>query len=64
MNLSIGVAPPRYEVNKDAFFTVVIYTPGRPGQNTVVANFALRECELDDTQTDAIVAALSAVLPK
>jgi len=64
VNLCIGVAPPRYEVNKDAAVTVVIYTPGRPGQNVVAANFALRVGELDDARSDAIVAAVAKVLPR
>ena len=64
VNLCIGNAPPRYEVAKEAYVTVVIYTPGRPGQNTVTANFAVRECELDDLAAAAIVAELSKVLPK
>jgi hypothetical protein len=64
VNLCIGNAPPRYEVAKEAYVTVVIYTPGRPGQNTVAANFAVRECELDEMTSDAIIAALSKVLPK
>jgi hypothetical protein len=64
VNLCLGVAPPRYEINPAAEVTVVIYTPGRPGQNTVTANFALREYELDDAQIYLILAALSDVLPK
>lgn len=64
VNLCIGNAPPRYEIAAEAQVTVVIYTPGRPGQNKVTANFALRECELDDLTADAIIAALSKVLPK
>jgi hypothetical protein len=64
VTLSIGAAPPRYEVNPAADVTVVIYTPGRPGQNRVTANFALSECDLDESQSDAIVAALAKVLPK
>jgi hypothetical protein len=44
--------------------TVVIYNPGRPGRQSVLANFALRKGELDSTKTDAIVAALSNVLPR
>ncbi|MCE9564432.1 MAG: hypothetical protein K8U57_20535 [Planctomycetes bacterium] len=62
--LCIGVAPPRYEVNPDADVTVVIYTVGRPGRQEVVANFALRQCELDEAKTAAIVEALAKVLPK
>jgi hypothetical protein len=64
MSLCIGTAPPRYEVSNEAEVTVVIYTVGRPGQQQVVANFALRKGELDETKRDAIVAALSKVLPK
>ncbi len=64
VNLAIGAAPPRYEVNPAADMTVVIYTPGRPGQNVVRANFAVRECQLDETMSDEIVAALANVLPK
>ena len=52
VNLCIGSAPPRYEVNPAADVTVVIYTPGRPGQNRVTANFALRDCQMDDDQND------------
>ena len=64
VTLAIGDAPPRYEVNKNADVTVVIYTPGRPGRQTVTANFALRQGELDAAKSDAIIAALSNVLPK
>ncbi len=64
VNLCIGAAPPRYEVNPTADVTVVIYTPGRPGRNVVQANFALRECQFDESTSDAIIAALANVLPK
>ena len=64
VSLCIGTAPPRYEVSKDADVTVVIYTVGRPGRQEVVANFALRKGELDETRGDAVLAALSKVLPK
>ena len=64
VTLCIGNAPPRYEVNPDADVTVVIYTVGRPGRQQVAANFALSECGLDEAKTDAILAALSEVLPK
>src|SRR5712691_10645051 len=64
VTLSVGAAPPRYEVNPTAYVTVVIYTPGRPGQNRVAANFALREGELDDCMSEEIIAARSNVLPK
>jgi hypothetical protein len=62
--LCIGAAPPRYEVNPEADVTVVIYNPGRPGQQQVVANFALRKGELDEAKRNAITEALSKVLPK
>ncbi len=64
VTLCIGNPPPRYEVNGEADVTVVIYTPGRPGQNHVVANFALRTGELNDARSNAIVEALAKVLPK
>ena len=64
VNLCIGAAPPRYEVSNDAEVTVVIYHPGRPGRQTVAANFALRKGELNTMTGDAILAALSKVLPK
>ena len=35
VTLCIGAAPPRYEVNPEADVTVVIYNPGRPGQQRV-----------------------------
>ena len=61
--LGIGAPPEDYEVAKEADVTVVIYSPGRR-RNSVQANFALRNGELDETKGDAIVAALSKVLPK
>jgi hypothetical protein len=64
VSLCIGSAPPRYEVSKDADVTVVIYTVGRPGRQEVVANFALRKGDLDEAKGDAVLAALSKVLPK
>jgi hypothetical protein len=64
VSLCIGAAPPRYEVSNEAEVTVVIYNVGRPGQQQVVANFALRKGELDKTKRDAIIAELSKVLPK
>lgn len=63
VSLAIGNVPPRYEVNGEAELTVVIYSPGRR-QNPVTANFALRSGELDQTTSDAIVEAISKVLPK
>ncbi len=64
VSLCIGAAPPRYEVANEAEVTVVIYNPGRRSQQHVTANFALRKGELDDAKADAIVKALSDVLPK
>jgi len=64
VSLCIGAAPAKYEVSSEAEVTVVIYNPGRPGQQAVVANFALRKGELDEAKREAIVAALSKVLPK
>jgi hypothetical protein len=64
VSLCIGSAPPRYEVNKDADVTVVIYSDGRGARQTVVSNFALREGELDKTKRDEIVAAISKALPR
>ena len=64
VSLCIGTAPPRYEVAPEAAVTVVIYNPGRRSQQAVVANFALRQGELDETRREAVVAALSKVLPK
>lgn len=64
VTMCIGAAPPRYEVNKEAAVTVVIYTVGRPGRQEVVANFALRQDELNETKGDAILAALSKALPR
>jgi hypothetical protein len=63
VSVGIGAPPGDYNVAKDADVTVVIYQVGRRG-NAVSANFALRKDELDDKQSDAIVAALSKVLPK
>jgi hypothetical protein len=63
VSLCIGDPPKAYEIANEADITVVIYSPGRR-QNPVMANFALRKGELDDGKTDAIVEALSKVLPK
>ena len=64
VTLCVGNAPPRYEINPNADVTVVIYTPGRPRENQVVANFALRRGELDDARQNEILNALAKVLPK
>jgi hypothetical protein len=63
VNQCIGAPPPAYEVAPEADVTVVIYSVARRGQ-PVTANFALRKGELDDKKADAIVKALSDVLPK
>jgi hypothetical protein len=64
INFCIGAVPPRYEVNKEADVTVVIYSVGRRPEQAVTANFALRKGDLDDAKIDAIVKALSNVLPR
>jgi len=64
VTLSIGAAPPKYEVADAADITVVIYNIGRRSQQHVTANFALRMADLDDAKTEAIIKALSDVLPK
>ena len=63
VSIGIGAPPGDYNVAQDADVTVVIYEVGRRG-NAVSANFALRTDELDEEQMDAILAALSRVLPK
>jgi len=62
VSLGIGAPPGDYNVARDADITVVIYEVGRRN-NPVSANFALRKDELDEKQSDAIIAALSKVLP-
>jgi hypothetical protein len=64
VTLSIGAAPPKYEVSSAADITVVIYTVGRRWEQHVTANFALRTSDLNDAKADDIVRALSEVLPK
>jgi hypothetical protein len=63
VSLCIGDPPRNYEVAGEADVTVVIYTVGRRSQQAVTANFALRKGELDEAKADAIVKALSEVLP-
>src|SRR5262249_5067378 len=62
VSLGIGTPPADYSLAKEADVTVVIYEVGRRG-NGVSANFALRTDELDQ-KSDAIIEALSKVLPK
>jgi hypothetical protein len=64
VSLCVGKPPEDYEVAKEADVTVVIYQVGRRRQEKVMANFALRKGELDEAKADAIVKALSEVLPK
>ena len=64
ITLSIGTAPPRYEVSKAADVTAVVYSSGRRNKQVVTANFALRPGELDRATEDAIVRAIADVLPK
>jgi hypothetical protein len=60
----IGPPPRDYEVSREADVTVVIYKIGNRRLEPVTANFALRECELDDDKIDAIVGALCQVLDR
>jgi hypothetical protein len=64
VSLCSGAPPGDYAVAEDADVTVVIYTVGRRPDQKVTANFAFRKGELDEAKTDAIVKALSDVLPK
>jgi hypothetical protein len=64
VSMAIGVAPPRYEVSSEAEITIVIYNPERRNQQSVVANFAFRKGQLDESRVDAVVQALSNVLPR
>ena len=64
VSLCIGSPPKNYDVAAEADVTVVIYTLGRRPEQKVTANFALRKGELDEKKIDAIVKALSEVLPK
>src|SRR5947209_11583084 len=64
VSLCIGTLPRNYEVNKEADVTVVIYRIGGRRQEPVTANFAFRKGELDEAKADAIVKALSDILPK
>jgi len=62
--LCIGPAPKNYEVSPEADLTVVIYRLGNKRREPVLANFAFRKGELNEAKADAIVKALSDVLPK
>ena len=64
VSLCIGGPPPDYQVSGEAAVTVVIYNPARRGEQKVTANFALREGELDEAKADAILKALTDVMPK
>jgi hypothetical protein len=64
VSLCIGAPPKNYELAGEADITVVIYNVGRRFDQRVTANFALRKGELDEAKADAIVKALSDVLPK
>jgi hypothetical protein len=63
VGLGIGAAPQDYALASEAEITVVIYDIGRRNQQHVQANFAVRQGRLDDATADAIVKALSGVLP-
>jgi hypothetical protein len=64
VSLCIGAPPTDYQITNDADLTVVIYNFARRGDQKVTANFAIRQGELNDEKVDAIVKALSEVLPK
>jgi hypothetical protein len=64
VSLCIGAPRDDYEIAKTADITVVIYNAARRGQQKVTANFALRKGELTETRADAIVEALSNMLPR
>jgi hypothetical protein len=64
VNLCIGAPPGDYAVANEADVTVVLYNPGWRNEQHVTANFALRKGELDEAKTDAIVEALSKMMPK
>jgi hypothetical protein len=64
VSLCIGAPADAYAVVNEADVTAVIYTLGRRFEQKVTANFALRKGELDEKKADAIVKALSDVLPK
>ena len=63
VNLCIGAPPDDYALANEAAVTVLIYNVDRRGQQRVTANIALGKCELDNAKIDAIVKALSDVLP-
>jgi hypothetical protein len=60
----IGAPPDDYEISREAEITVVIYKPGRRGDQQVTANFALRKGELTPAKVDEIVKAFTEILPK
>lgn len=64
VSLCIGAAPANYQLAGEAEVTVVIYHVGKRRREPVTANFAFRKGELDEAKTDAIVKALSEVMPK
>jgi hypothetical protein len=64
VNLCIGAAPQRYDVNPAADITIVVYRPDRPGRQVVTANFALHQSDLDDCKAAEILDAVEQVLPK
>ena len=64
LSLYLGAPPEDYAVATEADVTVVIYRVGKRRGEKVTANFALRNCELDEAKVEAIVRAVSDVLPK
>jgi hypothetical protein len=64
VSLCIGAPPKDYGVAREADVTVVIYSLGRRFEQHVTANFALRKGQLNEAKADAILKALSDVLPR
>jgi hypothetical protein len=64
VSLCIGAPPEDYDVSKEADVTVVVYSLGRRPEQKVTANFALRKGELTEKKADAILKAISDMLPQ
>jgi hypothetical protein len=64
VSLCIDSPPADYGVSPEADVTVVIYHLGKRRGEKVTGNFALRKGELTEAKEDAIVTALSKVLPQ
>src|SRR5262245_9704976 len=64
VHLCVGAPPRTYEVSGEADVTAVVYRVGQRRKEPVTANFAFRKGEFDEAKADAIVRAVSAVLPR